>query len=228
MNLGAARSLIRNMVLERAGDTGLVTDAELNEIINSAARLVFNRIAVKYPDIFAKRSAANVAVPTNCVVPFSSLTSQPIFKILNAYAGTTGAAESAMQMINNFDKTQDRHVYEPYSPAPAIPFRYYIEGETVCFSPITSGTFDARFSYVEQPAGLVNDSDNLWGGQLVSWHDWIALFAATMVSAKDTGALVALYSQLDNMVNENFGQQHPLSLRWLANPYNPAPKEPRP
>jgi hypothetical protein len=234
MTLGEARSLVRNIILERVNDTGLVTDAEANELINSASRLIYIRIATKYPDVFAQRAAAPVNITAPQVLtssaPFSAFAGAgTVFRVLNVWAGAQGALDSAMQQINNFDRVSDRQVYEPApTPLPALPFRWFTEGETLCWSPAVSGVFQINASWVQMPATLAGDSDVIWGGKQVGWHDFVALFAATMASSKDSGAVPQLYSILDGMLGENFGTLGPMPMRYSVSPYNSMPKDPRP
>jgi hypothetical protein len=219
------------MVLERTGDTGLITDQEANDIINSAARILFLRIATKYPDVFAQRSSASVAVPANCVVPYTTLATGDVFRILNTYAGVTGAPESQMVMINNFDRVADRHVYESAPTAPALPYRYLIEGENVVFTPITAGTFDARFCWVQMPVPMALDADQCWGGMLDAYHDHVAMFSAMMVTIKDSSgpsAYTQFYAMLDDLLAENFGKPHTFTGQYIQNPYSTSPREGRP
>jgi hypothetical protein len=216
------RSYVRNLALERAGDTGLITDAELNDILNIASRMVWLRIATKYPDVFAQRSASNVVVPASGIVAFASVSaSSNIFRILNAYAGVTGAAEGTMSMINTFDRVASRHVYEPYIPAPALPFRYYVEGNNVVFSPVCSGTYDARFTWAQMPLDMVADGDLLWSGLQPMYHDTVAILGVQMTVFKDQPmAFAGVFQFLDNMLTANFGPP--------SNPYESTPKEVRP
>lgn len=240
LTLATCRSLVRNLVLERAGDVGLVTDAELNDIINFAARSIWLHIATKYPDVFAQRSAASFTV-TSGVVPFSSIVasgggSGNVFRILNALVGPVGTAENAMEQIHEFDKVAARHVYEPGAGGtptglvaqPALPYRWYVEGTALFFSPQTTGNFDTRIQWVQQPQDMTGDTDTLWGGQLAMYGDTVCGLAAVIVQAKDRSAFDGVFTVLDQMLVENFGNPRYQLHDTPRNPYAEVSKNSRP
>lgn len=212
--LATLRGFVRNMVLERTGDVGLVTDAEANDLINIAARSLFLRIVSKYPEVFAQRSAANVAIPVTGILPYGTITAGNIVRVLSAYVGVTGAAETAMDFCPPFEKTRDRRIYEPVSmpfgiltTLPILPYRWYIEGQNVIFTPLTRATYDARLAWVQRPTDMVADTDNAWGNVLTEYHDFIATLASLLVLAKDQNnpaAFQGFYQYVDQMVSDMF------------------------
>lgn len=228
-SLSQLRSYVRNLVLERTADTGLITDTEANDLINIAARTLFVRIANKYPDSFAIRSATSAAVPSTGIVPFqgaapsvvSTATGAPttgnIYRMLNAYVGATGTAEFSMEFCHPFGKVSDRHVYEPglggtvggiMQPV-ILPARWYVEGATVVFTPVPpSNTFDARFQWTQMPQDMTVDGDLAWEGKLPYFHDSIAMLTSVMVFSKDSNLLTpadSVFRYVDQILQEQFG-----------------------
>lgn len=232
-SLVTTRNYVRNLVLERPGDNGLITDTEANDIINIAARMLWLRISTKWPEAFAQRSAASITVASNATVSFNTISAGAnIFRVLNAYVGPVGATEVTMQMIHPFSKAAGRHVYEPYTfpSQDLLPARFYVEGQSVGFSPPIVSSFDVRFQWVQMPADMVLDVDIIWGGFLPAYHDTVAMLAAQMVLAKDAsgpGSFAPLFQYLDTCLSENFGTPKP-DGQYTANPYDSSPRENRP
>lgn len=222
LTLGSLKSVVRNLILERSGDVGLVTDTELSEIIQFASRMIWNRIATRYPETFGKRSGANL-VPTVAsgvyLVPFSAVTANAsqVFKILNVYVAATGAAEGSMKSLPSFDRTRERWLYEPAVSPPALPSRWYTEGNTIYFSPNPSATFDCRVAWVELPQDITSDADTLWGGTppAAIYGDTVAVLAAKMALSKDQKLQTgydAVFQYIDSVMQEQMGpatQQSP-------------------
>jgi len=229
MTLTQLQNYVRNYTLERAGDVGLITDAELIDIINAASRMIWVRIATKYPDVFATRTASNLTVTAGQPVPFSTVASpgHQIYKIILVAAGPVGATLSQLDPLNSYDRQTYRQVYEPMPSTqvlPTRPFRWYVEAENIYFTPaITSGNFDVRVSYIPMPNDLVSGTDNLWGSLLPQYHDWVAVLAAVMVYGKDghlQNGYTPIFQYIDNILVEHFGPP--------SNPYAESPKEYRP
>lgn len=235
LTLATIRGYVRNLILERAGDVGLITDAEANDLVNLAARIIFVRIANKYPDVFAQRSATNITVSNATMgVPFTSIVSGGasaghLFRILNAQAGAVGATLGQLDQVSVFSRAADRHIYEHsnsgtgFFAAPAIPARFYVEGQTVYFTPITSGSFDCRFQWVQQPQDMTADADTLWGGFLPQYGDLVGILAASLAVSKDGQAQTPVdkfLQYVDQILVEQFGPP--------ANPYEEQPAEMRP
>ena len=230
LTLSTLIAYVRNYTLERTGDVGLITDTEATDIINAAARMIWVRIVTKYPDTFAKRTPANVTVTAGSPLTFVQIdggTGHQVYKVLLVAVGSVGAALSALDPINSFDRITYRQVYEPMPSTqilPARPYRYYVEGENVYFTPQqTSGNFDCRVSYVSQPQDMVAASDQLWGGLLPQYHDMVAILASMMVYGKDGNLQTGfngIFQYLDQVLTEHFGPP--------SNPYSENPKEFRP
>jgi hypothetical protein len=207
------RTYVRNYILERLGDVGLVTDTELTDIVNASSRMVWNRIATRYPENFAKRSAANLTVTsTTMAVSYSTVTSNPnqVFKIVDVRVGAVAAAESAMKPIPSFERTRERWVYEMAPAAPAIPSRWYVEGNNLYFTPYASANFDCRVTWVELPQDMSGDSDTLWSGTTPAafYGDTVAILAAKMALAKDQKTQTgydAVFQYLDTIIQEQMG-----------------------
>lgn len=235
-SLSATRGYLRNLILERTGDNGLVTDPEANDIINISARMLWLRIATKWPEAFAQRSTASLTVASGATVAFATI--QPtgnIFRILNAYVGAVGAPEFSMQMIHSFSKAAGRHVYEPnaFPRQDFLPARFYIEGQTVGFSPPIIGSFDVRFQWVQMSVDMVADIDLIWGGFLPMYHDTVAMLAVQMALSKDASGPASfspLFSYLDTCLQENFGAPKTMGNTgdYASNPYEAQPGESRP
>lgn len=229
MTLTSLQGYVRNYVLERSGDNGLITDSELTDIINAASRMVWLRIATKYPDVFMSRTAANKTVTAGAGLTFATLDATNganIFRIVYLAVGAVGATADKMSPLNEFDRVTFRHIYESYistKVAPALPYRYYVEGKTIYFTPVTSGSFDVSASYIYQPQDLTIGADTLWGGLLPMYHDSIAMLAAMLVYSKDGNLQTGfqpIFQYLDAVLTENFGPP--------SNPMDSSPKETRP
>jgi hypothetical protein len=243
LTLLAVRNYVRNLMIERASDSLLGTDQELNDIINLSSRCVWLSIVTKYPDVLAQRSAASIAVTTGSVA-FSAIVASGggagnVFRILNALVGPTGTAENAMEQIHEFDKVSARHVYEPgvggtptgLVAQPAIPYRWYVEGTTLFFTPQTTGSFDTRVQWVQQPQDMTGDTDTVWQGQLAMYHDAVVTLSASMVQNKTASmpnSADPVLQALDKSLEENFGPpRHPYHDQ-PRNPYAEIPKNARP
>lgn len=232
-SLSTTRGYVRNLVLERTGDNGLITDPEANDIINIAARMIWLRISTKWPEAFAQRSAASLTVAPGATVPFNTISaSANIFRVLNAYVGAVGTTEATMQMIHPFSKAAGRHVYEPnaFPRQDFLPARFYVEGQTIGFSPPIVGSFDVRFQWIQMSADMVADGDLIWGGALPTFHDTVAMLSIQMVLSKDASgpqSFAPVFSYLDTVLQENYGIPKPTG-EYTANPYDTAPGENRP
>jgi hypothetical protein len=249
LTLANCRSLVRNLILERAADVGLVTDSELNELINFSSRNIWLRIATKYPDAFAIRSTNSMTVTagTNSV-SFATIAASNagntagggnVFRILNALTGPVGTAEPAMEQIHELDKVSSRHVYEPgvggtptgLVAQPAIPYRWYVEGQNLFFSPQCTGAYDVRVQWTQQPKDMTADGDIVWEGQLAMYHDTVCALAAVTAETKDgmgTPAANIIFTMLDQSLNENFGlPRYPLHDAPRT-PYSETSKNSRP
>lgn len=229
-SLSATRNYVRNLALERQPDVGLITDSELTDIVNIAARTLFLRIATKYPEPFAQRSAASVAVAASSIVPFTAISAAggpQVFRVLNALVGPTGTPEIGMFHVNPFDRLAFRRIYEPtaFNRPSLLPVRFYVEGTNVIFTPVIGIGFDARFQWVQMPADMVGDSDTIWNGLLPMYHDTVALYSLQLVLAKDASgpqSFAPLFQYLDTSLADNFGPPA------QANPYKNSPAETRP
>jgi hypothetical protein len=227
MTLTLLQSYVRNYVLERTGDNGLITDPELIDIINAASRMVWLKIATKYPDVFTSRTPANLTVTAGSSLAFSTVSAGSgvnIFKILFVNVGAVGSTPDQLSPLNEFDRVTFRHIYESYVSTnikPAIPYRYYVEGQNVYFTPATAGSFDCRVVYIAQPQDMTAGGDILWNGLMPMYHDSVAMLASIMVYAKDgnlqTG-FTPVFTYLDSVLMDNFGP--------MRNPYNDKPINP--
>lgn len=211
--LGTLRGMVRNLVLERTGDNGLITDTEANEIINIAARLLFVRIVAKWPEAAARRSGANVVVPSSGVLGFSTITSpnaNRLLKILDIRAGATGAAETAMRTVKPFGKVTEKGIYE--GSTAAIPSRYFVEGNNVVFAPLPAATFDCRVTWVQMPTDMTTDVSEAWSQDLTEYHDVIAVLASIMVFNKDqnkNAPFTDVFAYLERSLEERLGPPGP-------------------
>lgn len=229
MTLTTLQAYVRNYTLERTGDVGLITDQELIDIINAAARMIWTRIATKYPDVFMTRTPTNQTVTAGTSLAFTSFATpgHQVYKIVLVAVGPVGASLQQLDPINSYDRVTYRQVYEPTPTTqilPAFPYRWYIEGENIFFTPQqTSGNFDCRVSYVAQPLDMVNAGDTCWGGLLPQYHDWVAVLASLLVYGKDghlQNGFSGIFQYLDSILTEHFGPP--------SNPYSENPKEFRP
>lgn len=216
--LGTLRGQVRNLVLERTGDTGLITDTEANEIINIAARVLFLRIASRWGEALAQRSSVNLAVSASGVVPLASLSpTTAVVRVLDARVGTTGAADTALRVVRPFNKAQERWVYEGTSP---LPFRYYIEGVNLVFVPPALATYDARFVWVQMPADMSADGTSAWDGKLPEHHDTIAVLASIMVLNKDgnpQAPFAPAFEYIEKVMTDRFGPPGPYDVAGREN-----------
>lgn len=211
LNLGSLRALVRNLVLERNGDTGLITDGEANDLINVAHRQLFNRLVGRFPDLFSQRTVgANLAVPSSGILPFSTVTTGNVHEILHVLVGPTGAFERDMRHLVPFDKSQDRWVYEPQGLLASLPARWYVEGNTsIVFTPLTNAGFDCRVAWIQVPVDMAIDADVPWGGRLQEYTDHIAMLATIMVLGKDSNGNptpMAVFKYLDDLMQSDMGQ----------------------
>lgn len=229
MNLTTLQAYVRNYTLERTGDVGLITDTELTDIINAASRMVWARIATKYPDVFTQRSPSNLTVTAGSPVAFSTISATVganIYKVLFVAVGPTGATLAQLSPLNEFDRVTFRHIYESVPTgqlAPALPYRFYIEGQNLFFTPVTSGNFDCRVTWVSQPQDLVAGADVLWGGLQPAYHDFVAVLASMLVYHKDgnlQSGFNGILQYIDQILVEHFGPP--------MNPMGEDPKENRP
>lgn len=210
--LGTLRGMVRNLVLERTGDTGLITDTEANDIINAAARLLYVRIATAWGEAVAQRSAANVVVPSTGILPFNTISAAAaIVRVLDVRAGSTGNAESSMKPVRAFNNVQEKWLYDGAGTV-AVPHRFFIEGTNVIFSPLPSATFDCRVTWVQMPTDMSADGDAAWGGKLVEHHDAIAFLASIMVFNKDQNVKAPfseVFAYIEKVMTDRFGPPGP-------------------
>jgi hypothetical protein len=162
-----------------------------------------------------------------------------VFRILNALVGPIGAAENAMDQIHEFDKVASRHVYEPgvggtvtgLVAQPTLPYRWYVEGQSLFFTPQTIGSFDTRIQWVQQPQDMTADTDTIWQGQLAMYNDTVCTFAAVAAETKDgslSPAAATLFQALDQSLIENFGPPRYALHDSPRNPYSENSKNSRP
>lgn len=201
MTLTQLQSLARNLAFERSGETGLITDAELIEILNVASRAIFFRLTTLIPDRLAER--ANVGAATDPTAFSAIATSgQPIYKVVAVRYGTN---KVPLPILKN---PADAIAFEP-APATPVPQRWFVEGTTVRFVPFYNyPVFTAEFTFIRTPADMASGSDIPWGGALAEHHDKIAILATKLIYHKDERAQTpwdAFFQYLDQLMADQFG-----------------------
>lgn len=200
MTLTQLQSLARNLAFERSGEVGLVTDAELTEILNVASRAIFFRLTTLAPDSMAERATVGAATdPTT----FSTIapSGQPIYRVV---AVRYGANKVPLPILKN---PADAIAFEPAGATPT-PQRWFVEGSSVRFVPLYNyAAFTAEFTFIRTPADMVAGTDVPWGGVLAEQHDKIAILATKLVYAKDekTSPWDAFFQYLDQLVASQYG-----------------------
>ncbi|HEY5957331.1 MAG TPA: hypothetical protein VIV60_12285, partial [Polyangiaceae bacterium] len=125
------------------------------------------------------------------------------------------AAENTFKQIPPLNKVRGRYLHDP-PPAslPGLPYRWYIEGASIFFSPFTFGNFDARVTYIVTPTDMAADNDLPWNSKLPEYHDAIAVMASMMALSKDGATATGLdkvFQYIDKVLEGQYGA-----------PYNPS------
>lgn len=226
MNRGILRGLMRNLLLERNGDNGLITDTEANELLNVAARMLATRVIAVAPEHFAftpeKDTDYTVAIGGNPpVVYFEDILADlalasgaEIAKVMvvkvrldTPPVGVTSATVSLPEI--DIDKAG---LYENWGfPNTYLPFRYYVSTDAVRFVPSTIAPYQAEFVVSVVPPPMTQDSDEAWSGKLLHLHDTIAVLASMMAIGKEDPAvgLKPVFTYIDSVIERLEGKREP-------------------
>jgi hypothetical protein len=202
---------IRDIVNEKATDTGLVTEAEIIRDANRANREVYKRCLEWNLDPWLERSE-NFAYPVNGlsfavvageVAPefaddFSfAFSGSPIAKL-----GLVKIQEGAdFYKIDPVDNAMDHADIEPaQGRSPLSGTRWFVEGQRIWLTPPPAGSPTLKVWFARSLLDLGTPLDQPLAGRLMDHHDLVALVAAQMIFKKDE----MLRTPVDTDVTEGF------------------------
>jgi hypothetical protein len=189
LNLAALRDAVRDAVMEKVTDLGLIpSDASLDRYINAANRAIFKEAAAWNPRPWFERSA-DIAYASP--LPFSSLTpdSAPVrsvhlvrVKVANGYAPVTPLEEGEL----DFAEIEAGGAANPVLSQNAIASRWFVEGQAIWLTPPPAGATVLGVSLV-RAIGSMTDAVNHYalGGQLPDHHDLVVWKTAQLLYWKD-------------------------------------------
>lgn len=195
---GSAVLAVRDMILERVGETGLANDTEIRRWVRRANRKVWTKAIERNPTPWKVRT------PT---VTFPAAAGKLSMDVLGGFdpddsgdlAMTFGAAQIAKVLYVEanylggwfpiFDREgDDRWLTEPGIPlSPSsgrLPSFFYIEGNDLYFSRPPATDLDIRATVVPvipDPA----DGEHMLQGRFPAHHDLVATEAARLLFSKD-------------------------------------------
>lgn len=183
MTLGELRDEVRDAVLEKASDTGLIPDtASLDRWINRANRDVYRQAVEWNPTPWIERSAdVAYAAPLSFAAiagPGKPVRSVHLVraKLGSDYYAVDPLEEGALDFVG----------YEPASGGGGLlPSRWYVEGRALWLTPPPVGPTELRVSFVREAAAMAAPADPALGGVLGDHHDLVALTAAQLLYRKD-------------------------------------------
>lgn len=177
--LAQAVAEVRNLILERQGNDGLVTDDELRTIVRLANVIVWKQAAKKAPALFEETQPIEVAVPVGGVLLYSAIVVPPgeVHKVHYVERLSGGAWEPVFPLTDR----GDRYVTEP---AVGGELRWMVRGLGLRFTPEPRAPIQARVSVTLVPSDPA-DADPLLAGRCGVHHDAVIFKAAMLAYSKD-------------------------------------------
>jgi hypothetical protein len=195
---GSAVAEVRNLILERVGETGLVSDAQIRSFVRRANRTVWKDAVKRWPAPWAARTATltysaaagKVAMAVvggedpedsgDLALTFGAANVHKILYLEVSYLGGWFPLFSS--------EADERWQTEPGIPvaaaAPRIPQSFYIEGEYLYFTRPPAGDLDFRAVIVPVIPDPI-DSEHMLQGRFPQHHDAVATLAAKLCFMRD-------------------------------------------
>jgi hypothetical protein len=176
MNLTALREMVRNLIFEDAADTGLVTDARLDALIQIAHREIYRKIATIAPTEFKTVTAAT-ATSAQGALDFGASITVGILKWL---------ALEIRNLAGDFERLTyiDRDEVRLFHGAAqtGTPTHWTRTGSVVQLLPESLAY--VRLVHCPGPTDI-SDVVLPFGGALVEHHDLVGIRAADLAKTKD-------------------------------------------
>ena len=224
---GSAVMEVRNAILERVGETGLVDDTQLKSWVRRANRAIYNLGVKRRKDPWKVRCAP---------ITFPSAAAQYDLTTLTEAGGVMPKMVTYVE-VNYLggwfpifqSESDERWSTEPGIPiaaqAPLIPFNHYFEGKYLMFSRNPPQNISVRMTIIPALTDPADDGQ-LLGGMFADHHDLVTTRAAQLMSGRDErkgspwDAEYALLLQA--FYQELADRQGSMSRRiGLRNPYYP-------
>ncbi len=205
-DVGSAVDEVRNLIMERTGENGLVDDKGIRSFLRRANRTVWKQGVKRNPDAWKERTAdftfpqspgyfaidslggvdpdaGSAAAGSDLALSFGT---SPIHKLCYLEVFYLGD----YYPVGPLNNPEDRYIFEPGTKifaGPHQPANFYIEGGNLRLTPPPLMDLTCRAVVVPvltDPA----DSEELLGGRYSEHHDVVTTLAARLCFAKDEKA----------------------------------------
>lgn len=189
---------LRTRVRQRSnleGETGFITDTEVNDLINQAIALWYDLIVNTTwggATYFKTYSFATVAQQSGYALPADWLHIESVDVFIAPGSNNNQVISARPYQRENRNLFRFWNVTWNY----AYPIFYRVQGQTLNFIPTPPGQFNIALNYIATAPTLVVDGDTL--DSINSWDEYIVLCAAIKCLTKtgQLGLIPALEAQL--------------------------------
>lgn len=214
MTLFDARAFVRNLIFERSGRTGLVTETELTGIVDLAHRLVWKDIAQRNPDLIKERVVLAYD-PLKGGIPLSEIGLPPMPVMRVTYVEVLEG--DSFYPVWAVDTSEERVGYEP-GRGSRLASKWYVENGLVRFTPELPAAATFRVTWVPHLPKLTCQSDLIFNGieGLLAHEDMVVVKAACIAYNKDEKGLTpfdSLYVELRDQLQAQVAKTQDLQGR---------------
>jgi hypothetical protein len=197
---GSAVAEVRNLILERAGEVGLVSDDNIRSFVRRANRTVWKEAVKRNADAWKVRTpdilfpvtndlaldiigGANPDTAGDLAITFGAALVHKVYYIEVQYLGD-------YYPVGPLNNPEDTYIYEPGTKifaGPHQPANWYIEGQKLKFTPPPLMPLTIRARYVPAIPDPV-DQEHMLQGRYPQHHDCVSTLAACLCFKKDEKA----------------------------------------
>lgn len=184
--LASTEALMRSLIFEATGDTGLVSATQAQELIQLANRQLTGEIMDLSPSLYAKRSADKSIASTGLDFSGTSLDSVGVYKLMMLEYKDSGGNYRQLSPIAYLEKDQVEGPAWQIAPEYTA-FRWTVLGEKIYLYPLPSGTATVRVTYLPVTSDIADGGTPVppLGGKLLQYQEIVGYLAAVMALEKD-------------------------------------------
>lgn len=234
---GSAVKSVRDMILERVGENGLVDDEQIRTYVRRANRKVWEKAIKQTPRPWETRSAEVDFPVADGKLPLSVLAGEDASQA-GDLALTFGAA--AVRKVTYLEASHDGSWYrvregiasERWTVEPGglsyvrtgPPAFFYIEGMDLRFSPPPASALRVRATFVPSLPD-VQDQEHLLMGRFPEYHDLVATEAARLCFMRDERKATPWDAERDELLTDfrlalSSSQGSRVRRSGASNPFN--------
>lgn len=170
-----------------------VSDAEMNEFVNSALSELYDLLVTKYEDYF--KTSYDLALVAGQDTYQLSAVVPNVYK-LRGVDLILSSAPGNMLSLKKFEWTErDQYAFARAGgwTANGVRLRYCFQGTSIVFAPVPDGGSTVRIHYIPVLTQLAVDGDQIPAAIMPGWEEYIVLEAAIQALLKeesDVGVLM--------------------------------------